>query len=232
MTGHCTAVLSSTTRETPAYRALDVDGIGSWVEATLEDLASCDALWRRARACRPPRWFIAGCTIRMRRLSRSTGFTEIAALESTVISTGTWSLAMRRPRAAAAAQIAALDERRDCLVNVSVAGAPIPTARFMSGREIELLTPDNARRLDHGADQSQLFAAVSSVVRAQCRVLPAVAAGIGPYPNARHRWDSELGDSLLRRAAVGLYAAKPLAIRLDGCRAAWREEAERLQLAA
>ena len=145
MTGHCTAVLSSTTRETPAYRALDVDGIGSWVEATLEDLASCDALWRRARACRPPRWFIAGCTIRMRRLSRSTGFTEIAALESTVISTGTWSLAMRRPRAAAAAQIAALDERR---------------------------------------------------------------------------------------AAVGLYAAKPLAIRLDGCRAAWREEAERLQLAA
>nr|WP_199178698.1 hypothetical protein [Acidimangrovimonas sediminis] len=55
-----------------------------------------------------------------------------------VVSTGTWVIAMaiggRMSR-----NIGNLDEARDTLVNVNALGAPVPSARFMGGREYEAL---------------------------------------------------------------------------------------------
>lgn len=57
----------------------------------------------------------------------------------TVISTGTWTIVM-----AAGAPLARLDERRDMLANVDVLGEPVPTARFMGGREFAAVAGDAA----------------------------------------------------------------------------------------
>ena len=64
---------------------------------------------------------------------------EIESHDATVLSTGTWFIAMRSPMQTDAARFTTLAERRDCLVNVDVAGAPVPSSRFMGGREIEML---------------------------------------------------------------------------------------------
>ena len=133
------------------------------------------------------------------------GFPEIAESEATVLSTGTWFVAMRSPGEEAATP--ALNEARDCLLNVDVHGWPIPSARFMGGREIELLTGVDTRRIDIKPDQPALVAAVPAVVRAGARVLPTFALGFGPFPSHRGRWIGMPTDAAERRAAVSLYAA-------------------------
>ncbi len=50
----------------------------------------------------------------------------------TLVSSGTWVVVM-----AAGAPLTALDAQGDFLANVSVRGEPVPTGRFMGGREIE-----------------------------------------------------------------------------------------------
>jgi sugar (pentulose or hexulose) kinase len=133
------------------------------------------------------------------------GFSEIAEFESTVVSTGTWFLAMRSP--AAAAEFPRLSEHRDNLINVDAYGKPIPSSRFMGGREIELLLHDDGLRIDTSTDQTEQLAACAPVVRAGARVLPTLAPGVGPYPHARYRWDAKPPNSTERRAATALYAA-------------------------
>ena len=54
-----------------------------------------------------------------------------------VVSTGTWVVAM-----AIGGRRVALDPRRDTLINVSAFGDPVPSARFMGGREWSRLTRD------------------------------------------------------------------------------------------
>jgi L-fuculokinase len=51
-----------------------------------------------------------------------------------VVSTGTWTIVF-----ANGAPLANLNETRDMLANVNAYGAPVPTARFMGGREYELI---------------------------------------------------------------------------------------------
>ena len=71
----------------------------------------------------------------------------------TVLSTGTWIIAM-----SPGLPLARLDEHADMLANVDARGTPVPTARFMGGREVELVagsaealrTPaDTGRRRGH-----------------------------------------------------------------------------------
>ncbi|MCX7865159.1 MAG: carbohydrate kinase, partial [Novosphingobium sp.] len=57
------------------------------------------------------------------------GFDAIARMDATVLSTGTWFIAMRLTDEAVSAR--ALDGARDCLINVDVRGRPVPSARFM-----------------------------------------------------------------------------------------------------
>jgi len=135
------------------------------------------------------------------------GFPEIAGCESTILSTGTWFVAMRSPPRGAVPDITALDPARDCLVNIDVAGTPVPSARLMGGREIELLGGLDPRRVDIRTDQPRLVAAVPGLVAAGAMALPTLTPGVGPFPAGEHRWIAAPDDPYARRAAACLYAA-------------------------
>lgn len=138
------------------------------------------------------------------------GFPEIADREVTVLSTGTWFVAMRSTSDLDG--IESLPEGRDCLVNVDTAGRPVPSARFMGGKEIELLC---------GGDGEDFFAspnvtaALSAALRADAMILPTFVPGVGPYPLGKGRWLNEPADALARIGAIALYAALVADTSLD-----------------
>lgn len=141
------------------------------------------------------------------------GFEELRGREVTVLSTGTWFVAMRSMGSLASAP--ALREARDCLVNVDADGRPVPSARFMGGREVELLTGLDTRRIDITPDQPSLVEAASDVLASGSRVLPTLTPGFGPFPDQRGRWIDIPVDEAGRRAAVSLYAALVANVSLD-----------------
>ena len=96
---------------------------------------------------------------------RSLGYSDV-----TLISTGTWVITFNQ-----ACPLDALDPQRDMLANVTVDRAPIPTARFMGGREYDVIAgsqaPVSRETLQRAIDRGQF-------------ALPSFAAG-GPYPGAQ-----------------------------------------------
>jgi len=138
-------------------------------------------------------------------LMAARGFTEIARNEATVLSTGTWFIAMRLPASPIAT--ADLPEARDCLVNVDAYGRPVPSARFMGGREIEALIEIDTRRVDIKPDQPLLLAAVPAVLASGAMHMPTLAPGCGPYPDGQGGWVNHPDDWYERRAGACLYAA-------------------------
>jgi sugar (pentulose or hexulose) kinase len=132
------------------------------------------------------------------------GFPEIAGREATLLSTGTWFIAMRS--GGGDGDLAAFPEARDCLINVDVEGRPVPSARFMGGREIDLL----GARIDQPG-----LAGLSEVIANHIMILPNFAPGCGPFPARKGRWINEPVDPDQRRAAVGLYAALMADTALD-----------------
>jgi sugar (pentulose or hexulose) kinase len=143
------------------------------------------------------------------------GFSEIAKHESTVLSTGTWFIAMRSPGPEASVDLSGLPEKRDCLVNVDVAGCAVPSSRSMGGREIETLTGIDTRRIDIAPDQATLLSAVPAILGSGAMVLPTMAPDCGPFPHGRGRWIAMPTDQAQRRAAVSLYAALVANTSLD-----------------
>lgn len=140
-------------------------------------------------------------------------FEEVAGVDCTVVSTGTWFVAMRTPTADSPA--VRLPEQRDCLLNVDVHGNPVPSARFMGGREIEVLCGELAPRIDQQGDQADILAALPSVLTERCGIRPTWASGCGPYPTGSGRWWREPTEPMDRRAAVALYAALMTDVSLD-----------------
>ncbi|MCB2076810.1 MAG: carbohydrate kinase [Novosphingobium sp.] len=138
-------------------------------------------------------------------LMAARGYPEIADNEATVLSTGTWFIAMRLPANGAAT--VDLPESRDCLVNVDAYGHPVPSARFMGGREIETLIELDTRQVDIKPDQPVLLASVQGLLDAKAMVLPTLAPGCGPFPNGEGRWVNRPDDWTARRAGASLYAA-------------------------
>lgn len=131
--------------------------------------------------------------------------------DCTVLSTGTWFVAMRSMLRPDAALAKSLPEHRDCLVNVDADGTPVPSARFMGGREMELLTsnlapPDTpeARELEHRA--------LLRAIERDEMTPPGGVAGVGPYPRA-HRAPMPPCDHPLAHAY--LYAAMIADVSLD-----------------
>lgn len=141
------------------------------------------------------------------------GFSQIADNEATVLSTGTWFIAMRLP--ATPVDTADLPEARDCLVNVDVQGRPVPSARFMGGREIETAIELDTRRVDIKPDQPALLAAVPEVLAKGRFILPTLMRGFGPFPHSRFEWMNRPEDWFERRAAACLYAALVTDTSLD-----------------
>ncbi len=140
-------------------------------------------------------------------------FAEIANAEATVLSTGTWFVAMRSP--AGMFDLGHLPEARDCLVNVDVNGRAVPSARFMGGREIEALIGSETRRVDIKADQTALLAAVPGLVADGAMLTPCFAPGFGPFASHEGRWVREPADWISRRATICLYAALVCDVSLD-----------------
>lgn len=137
------------------------------------------------------------------------GFPQLDGQEATVVSTGTWFVAMRSPAPGAAMDLSALPESRDCLVNVDVHGRPVPSARFMGGREIEALGGFGA------ADDAAALAQVPPLCASASMVLPCWTPGVGPFPRSRGGWIGEPAEPAARRAALGLYLALMTDASLD-----------------
>ncbi|MEY4761573.1 MAG: hypothetical protein RLZZ200_1429 [Pseudomonadota bacterium] len=133
------------------------------------------------------------------------GFPQIGNQDSTVLSTGTWFIAMRSTPTPV--DTSGLPVRQDCLVNVDAAGRPVPSARFMGGREIELLTPGGGVRIDDPDSQPGLLAALERIHDPLQIPFPTLVHGTGPFPEGRGGWVREPADATTRLAATSLYAA-------------------------
>jgi sugar (pentulose or hexulose) kinase len=113
-----------------------------------------------------------------------------------VVSTGTWVISMAMGGAPVT-----LDPARDTLVNVNALGAPVPSARFMGGREFELLMPGD--RAAPSEDD------IAGVLAEGTMLLPAVVGDSGPFQERSARWlpHEPAQGSGARMAAVSYYLA-------------------------
>lgn len=144
------------------------------------------------------------------------GYPEVGGRECTVLSTGTWFVAMRSDVARANTDLTSLHENRDCLVNVDIAGKPVPSARFMGGREAELIEVPTAFPVDTKAKRDLLVHTAEILVKDGIFVLPTFQKGVGPFPGNTGRWNPQQpADQLSRRAMAGLYLAMMANVSLD-----------------
>ncbi len=123
----------------------------------------------------------------------------------TIISTGTWAIAMT-----VGGETGGLDQTRDSLANVDAFGRPVPTARFMGGREFDAL-------VDKIVEPTE--AELASVIERDVQALPTFAPGVGPFASKKGRWTAApegLGDGE-RTAAASLYLALVARECLDLC---------------
>jgi len=93
-----------------------------------------------------------------------------------VVSTGTWFISM-----AIGGTSTRLDEHRDTLVNVNARGDSVPSARFMGGRERELLgvsAPVSEQAMDTFLSNTE----------SPLMLMPSVVQGTGPYPHKALQW--------------------------------------------
>ena len=112
----------------------------------------------------------------------------------TVISTGTWVIIM------AVGGRAQLDPKADMLANVDVRGKPVPTARFMGGREYSILAGDAP------ADANE--ADVAAIIASGALALPAFSDQGGPFAARKGVIKGETPTTRKARAALGtLYSA-------------------------
>ena len=93
-----------------------------------------------------------------------------------VVSTGTWVVCMA---VGGAAPI--LDAARDVLINVAADGRPVPSARFMGGREYEVVRAGRAA-VAMQADEV-------GVLAAGLMLWPSVVAEGGPFPGRKLGWN-------------------------------------------
>ncbi|GKY89854.1 FGGY-family carbohydrate kinase [Sinisalibacter aestuarii] len=113
-----------------------------------------------------------------------------------VVSTGTWVISM-----AVGGDPVALDPNRDTLVNVNALGDPVPSARFMGGREWALAM--------QGAQVDPGEAAMAEVLDSGIMLLPALVSESGPFQGREAHWvgAEPATDSPQRGAAMGFYLA-------------------------
>ena len=132
------------------------------------------------------------------------GFEPLRDCEATVLSTGTWFVAMRSTGDPVTPE--ALPQQRDCLMNVDVQGRPVPSARFMGGREIETLLGQDTPPIDGLRCQCADATLADAVASAQ-PPLPGYAPGCGPFPAAQGQWPDRPADPSQRQRLIALYAA-------------------------
>lgn len=90
-----------------------------------------------------------------------------------LVSTGTWVIV-----ASPGGDIDHLDPARDCLANIDALGRPVPSSRFMGGREFEMLTTAREPSAE----------AVERVLSQRIALTPSVVQGSGPFPRRQAQW--------------------------------------------
>nr|MBX2879755.1 hypothetical protein [Granulosicoccus sp.] len=119
-------------------------------------------------------------------------------LPFTVVSTGTWFIAM-----SVGGQEVELDQKKDTLLNINAFGDTVPSARFMGGRERDLL--QSSMPIDATAMEALLGDSATPLL-----MMPSAMTGTGPYPDATQCWINpvaETNDASLSDCAVTLYLA-------------------------
>lgn len=114
-----------------------------------------------------------------------------------VVSTGTWVIVMSMKTGGAAK----LDRARDTLVNVNAYDQAVASARFMGGREFEVI--------QQGQQVEPTEQAVLDVLNGPRMLLPSVEIGSGPFQGRQMQWhggEPEIGTGQ-RSAALSFYLA-------------------------
>jgi len=111
-----------------------------------------------------------------------------------VLSTGTWMIVM-----ALGGRAVALDASRDVLVNVNALGQPVPTARFMGGREME--------EIMGGRIGEPVESDLRGVLEGRVMAMPSLHPATGPFPGKRFGWIGGEPDGGERMVAASFYAA-------------------------
>lgn len=111
-----------------------------------------------------------------------------------VLSTGTWMIVM-----ALGGKVVQLDASRDVLVNVNALGQPVPTARFMGGREMDEIM---AGRIVEPSDGD-----LQDVLEGRVMAMPSLHPDTGPFPGKRFGWIGGEPQGGARMAAASFYAA-------------------------
>jgi sugar (pentulose or hexulose) kinase len=115
-----------------------------------------------------------------------------------VVSTGTWVISF-----GVGGDLDHLDPKRDALANVDAYGRAVPSARFMGGREFEILVAEIG-----AASSDTVEAALETVIEKGLMLLPNVVEGSGPFPDQKMRWLADTGANAAERlGAVSLYLA-------------------------
>ncbi len=100
------------------------------------------------------------------------------------------------------AELDRLHEDRDMLANVDACGSPVPTARFMGGREYEAIAGDSK------ASREPTDEALEKVVRQRALALPSFAGTGGPFVGLRGKLlNADKLDERERGALATLYCA-------------------------
>ncbi len=113
-----------------------------------------------------------------------------------VVSTGTWVIAMTM-----GGHPTLLDPTRDTLINVNALGDPVPSARFMGGREYDTLLRGDAS--EYTEDD------IVIVARNGPMLLPSIIPESGPFQHRHPEWigAEPPHGSIERTVATGFYLA-------------------------
>ncbi len=117
-----------------------------------------------------------------------------------VVSTGTWVIIL-----SSGGDLQHLDPARDTLANSDAFARPVASARFMGGREFEMLTAGIA-------EDSQ--AGLVEVLETPILLLPSIEPGSGPFPGRKAKWQPAQPAPALIPAAASLYLAMMTATSL------------------
>ena len=119
-----------------------------------------------------------------------------------VVSTGTWVVVM-----SIAGNDIPQDPGRDTLINVNASGQAVPSARFMGGREYEVI--------QQGHHKNPTSQDIADVLASSLMILPSVDPRTGPFQGRQMQWtgdEPEIGSGC-RTAALSFY----LALMTDTC---------------
>jgi sugar (pentulose or hexulose) kinase len=117
-----------------------------------------------------------------------------------VVSTGTWVIIF-----SVGADLAKLDPSRDCLANVDAFARPVASARFMGGREYEMVVPPGI-----SGDEASLREVLDRTIL----LLPSVERTSGPFQGMAAAWLPVEPHGPARASAASLYLAMMTATSL------------------